>query len=97
MRGAEGGTILEDEQHDDGARITWEGRCLRAPFAINIIVYGWAASTHFFADEATSRQAYDEMKAALMPALALLPKHDADPIDSAAIDLALAAFARQFP
>jgi hypothetical protein len=97
MRGMEGGVILEDEQHDDGARITWEGNCARAPHAITLTVYGWAGHVRFFADEATARADYEAMKGALLPVLALLPRYDDDPIDADLIDAALADFMARFP
>lgn len=98
LRGAEGGIVRADEQHDDGARITLEGECLRAPYAITVTVYGWAFHTRFFADEATAKQAYDVMKADLMGVLTLLSKEDDDdPADADAVEAALAVFMTQHP
>lgn len=98
MRGTEGGTILADEQHDDGARITLERDCLRAPVAITVTVYGWGFHTRFLADEATGKQAYDAMKADLVDVLELLPKEeDEAPADVEAVDNALAAYMAKFP
>jgi len=97
MRGIEGGIILEDEQHDEGARITWEDGCLRAACAISVVVYGWAGHTRFFDDEATAKQAYDDMKIALHGVLVLLPKHVDDLIVVEKIDAAIADFLMRFP
>ncbi|MFN8448181.1 MAG: hypothetical protein U0521_06235 [Anaerolineae bacterium] len=74
IKGAEGGTISADEQHDGGARITLERDCLRAPFAITCVIYGWAYHTRFLADEPTAKQSYDDMKAALVEIVRLLPQ-----------------------
>jgi len=78
LKGAEGGTIIADEQHDGGARITLEQRCLRAPYAITCVIYGWAYHTRFLADEATARQSYADMKAALEQIVALLPHSEGE-------------------
>lgn len=78
IKGAEGGTVIADEQHDGGARITLEARCLRAPYAITCTVYGWAYHTRFLADEATAKQSYADMKAGLEAIVALLPPADGD-------------------
>lgn len=97
IKGFEGGVILEDEQHDDGARITLEHGCLRAPVAITLTVYGWMSHTRFFADEATGKQAYEEMRAALLDVLRLLPKEDDDPIETEQIEDAISVFLIRFP
>lgn len=97
IRGIEGGIVVEDEQHDDGARITLESGCLRAPFAITVTIYGWAGHTRFFADEPTVRQSYEAMKTALLDVLRLLPKEEDDPIDADQIDAAIASFLTRFP
>ncbi|MCK6577503.1 MAG: hypothetical protein L6Q98_05295 [Anaerolineae bacterium] len=97
ITGAEGGTVVEDEQHDDGARIMLESGCLRAPFAITVTVYGWMVHTRFFADEATAKQAYDDMKTALIDVLRRLPKEDDDPVLTEEIDEAVETFQARFP
>ncbi|MBK8020269.1 MAG: hypothetical protein IPK19_02305 [Chloroflexi bacterium] len=97
ITGVEGGTIVEDEQHDDGGRITMERSCLRAPFAITATVYGWMVHTRFFADEATAKLAYEAMRESLLDVLRLLPKEDDDPVLTEAIDMAIAAFQAAFP
>ena len=40
MKGSEGGTIVLDEEHSDGARITLEQGGHTAPWAITCGVYG---------------------------------------------------------
>lgn len=98
IKGSEGGTVTADEQHSSGARITLESQCLRAPFAITVTIYGWAYHTRFFADEATARQAYDDMKPPLVEILALLPQDEDDEIaDADAVEQAVADFVERFP
>ena len=70
--GSEGGTILLDEEHADGARITIERGGQTAPFAITCGVYGSMVHTRFFATEAEARDQCDKMKAALSELIAAL-------------------------
>ncbi len=73
--GAEGGEIIRDEEHLDGARITLEQDCL-APFAITCTIYGWFFHTRFFETEDEADQQFDEMKRALDEILAELPDEE---------------------
>jgi hypothetical protein len=43
--GSEEGTILRDEEHPLGARISLERDCRVAPFAITCGIYGWMLHT----------------------------------------------------
>jgi catechol 2,3-dioxygenase-like lactoylglutathione lyase family enzyme len=98
IKGAEGGTVIADEQHEGGARITLEGQCLRAPFAITCVIYGWAYHTRFLADEATAKQAYNEMRAALEDILVLLPQTDLEAtLDADEVEQAVNDFKERFP
>ncbi|MEP7292513.1 MAG: hypothetical protein ABI835_12060 [Chloroflexota bacterium] len=98
IKGGEGGIVTADEQHSSGARITLEQYCLRAPFAITVTIYGWAYHTRFLADEATAKQAYDDMKPALVEILDLLPQdEDDEPADADQVDQAVADFTERFP
>jgi catechol 2,3-dioxygenase-like lactoylglutathione lyase family enzyme len=98
IRGTEGGTVIVDEQHSGGARITLERDCLRAPFAITCTIYDWAYHTRFLADEATAKQAYEDMKASLGDIVALLPQDDDDIAANAdQIEQAVGDFAERFP
>ncbi len=98
IQGSEGGTVTADEQHSSGGRITLESQCLRAPYAITVTIYGWAYHTRFFADEATAKQAYDDMKTALLEILALLPQEDEDETaDADTVEQAVADFVERFP
>jgi hypothetical protein len=98
IKGTEGGTVIADEGHARGARITLERQCLRAPFAITCTLYGWAYHTRFLADEATAKQAYDDMKVALLDILDLLPLTEDDaPADAEVVEGAVDAFMERFP
>jgi len=97
IKGSEGGIIIEDEQHDDGGRITLERDCLRVPLAITLTIYGWTVHSRFFADEPTAKQAYEDMKTMLLPVLRLLPETADHEIDADEIESALAAFVARFP
>ena len=65
MKGSEGGTIVLDEEHSDGARITLEQGGHTAPWAITCGVYGLMVHTRFFADRTTAEAEYEAMKPAL--------------------------------
>ena len=73
--GSEGGAILRDELHPEGARITLERTA--TGFAITCGIYGWMVHTRFFATESESVAAYEEMKPALAEILVRLPAEDA--------------------
>lgn len=87
-RASEGGTIIRDEEHADGARITLERDTLhKVPFAITCGIYNWMVHTRFFADEPTALDAYDEMKNSLASILAMLVgKIDGDMVSEAIDD-----------
>lgn len=99
LTGSEGGVILIDEEHSDGARITLEEGCLRAPFAITCGVYGWLVHTRFMADDETAQHAIGEMKPALAAIAELLPTDD-DAEPEARVEAvleAVSAFTERFP
>jgi hypothetical protein len=87
-RGSEGGTIVLDDEHSDGARITLERDTLHnVPFAITCGIYGWLVHTRFFADEPGAQAAYGEMKLALEHILHLIageagPERVSEELDS---------------
>lgn len=64
QKGSEEGTILCDEEHPLGARITLE-RDGHTPFAITCGIYGWMAHTRFFGVEKEASSEYLLMKNAL--------------------------------
>ena len=63
--GSEEGTILRDEEHSLGARITLERACRVAPFAITCGIYGWMLHTRFFSSQDEAETQYERMKNAL--------------------------------
>jgi hypothetical protein len=94
--GSDGGTILRDELHPDGARITLERTA--SGFAITSGVYGWMVHTRFFADETVAIAAYEEMKPTLAEILARLPGAEGD-VELAVGEIAIALndFIERFP
>jgi hypothetical protein len=82
--GSEGGTILADDEHGLGARITLERDCGTAPFAITCGIYGWMVHTRWFGEEAEARADYAAMKQALDAIIQAIPLEN-DP-DRAARD-----------
>ena len=62
QQGSEHGTIIQDEEHRDGARITLERDKHIAPFSITCGIYGLFVHTAFASDESEARRKYAEMK-----------------------------------
>jgi hypothetical protein len=71
--GSEDGTILADDEHADGARITLERHGRAAPFAITCGIYGWMLHTRFFRREEDACAAYAAMKQALDTIILAIP------------------------
>jgi len=97
-KGTEGGTIIRDEEHPAGGRITLERDCLRVPYAITCGIYGWMVHTRFIADEPTAIHEYEQMKPALTDILKQIPGLDDTETEQKA-DVAsesIAAFVEQF-
>ena len=93
-RASEGGTIVRDEEHADGARITLERDTLhKVPFAITCGIYSWMVHTRFFADEPTALNAYDEMKNSIASILSMLVGE----IDSDTVSEAIDEFMERYP
>ena len=61
-RGSENGTILVDEEHLRGARITLEQECGAIPFAITLGIYGSLFHTHFENDLEKSNEYFQKSK-----------------------------------
>jgi len=74
--GSENGSIILDDEHPMGARITIERDGQTAPFSITCGVYGWMVHTRFFSTESAARHACDEMKVALAELLLRLDGSD---------------------
>ena len=63
-RGSEGGSIVLDEEHDEGARITVEEGGY-TPWSITCGIYGWMVHTRFFAERSQAMAEVEPMKRAL--------------------------------
>jgi hypothetical protein len=87
--GSESGTIVLDDEHPAGARITIERATPTAPFAITCGIYGLMAHTRFFGSESEARAECDAMKRAIEGMLALMA-------DEAQSDEAMFAALRKF-
>lgn len=74
--GSENGTIVRDEEHEAGARITLEKDGATAPFSITCGIAGWMVHTRFFASQEEATNEYDLMKAALETILEVIPLVD---------------------
>lgn len=73
-QGSEEGTVLKDEEHELGARVTLEETPNRAySHAITCGIYGWMVQTCFFGNLAEAKSAFDELKFAVEGVLALIP------------------------
>jgi hypothetical protein len=59
--GSERGTIVRDEEHADGARITLE-EAGTAPFAITCGIYGVMVHTAFFSSRQEAENAFETMR-----------------------------------
>ncbi|MDG4714556.1 hypothetical protein [Winogradskyella marincola] len=61
-KGSEGGTILFDEEHLNGARVSLEENCYNAPYAITIGIYGVMFHTDFQDNLKASKLKYELLK-----------------------------------
>src|SRR5947208_487532 len=69
--GSEDGTIVYDDEHDRGARITLERNCGNVPVAVTCGIYGWFFHTRFLNSEAEAQ--FDQMKSGLAAILEIIP------------------------
>lgn len=99
QRGSEDGTIVRDEEHADGARITFERDGRIAPFAITCGIYGWMLHTRFFDSESEGLQEFENMQTELGKILAAIPLTSDPEVEakSAAITRSIAKFVERFP
>lgn len=65
QNGSEEGSIVRDEEHSLGARITLERATRIAPFAITCGIYGWMMHTCYFSSEPEANAQYGLMKTSL--------------------------------
>lgn len=88
----EGGVILYDEEHPNGARITFRRGIGYVSVSVNI--YGWMDHTRFFTTDSDAQREYKAMKAALMMTLNAIKTADVSDIK---IWETLSEFVRRFP
>jgi hypothetical protein len=99
QRGSENGVILQDDEHELGARITLERDGDNAPFAITCGIYGWMVHTRFFGSEVEASAELERMKEALAAILEIIPSVD-DPEGEEKgrrVCEAISAFVDRFP
>lgn len=98
QEGTEGGRIIRDDEHIDGARITLEQGCRMAPFAITCGIYGWMVHSCFYADQMTAEDEYALIKEEIEHILTMIPRDDAPDLDYHldSVEEAVASFARRF-
>jgi len=99
LGGTEGGTIVRDEEHPAGLRLTLEEEPARSFYALTCGVSGWLVHSRFFGSEAEAHAAWDEMKPALLDLVAQLPASGARGLDAATREAGarLGAFLARFP
>ena len=80
---AEGGLILSDEEHEDGARIT-----------VSLIIFGWMDHPRFFNTDSDAQREYRAMKPAAISVLGVI---NTEGISDIKIWEAISEFVRRFP
>ncbi len=98
QEGTEGGHIIRDDEHIDGARITLEQQCRMAPFAITCGIYGWMVHSCFYADQMTAEDEYAQMQQGIEHILSLIPRDDDPDLENRLdkVEDAVASFAQHF-
>jgi hypothetical protein len=97
--GSEGGTILLDDEHAVGARITLERDAVTAPFSITCGIYDWMFHTRFFSSESEAMDEFVDMKEGISGILAIVPSA-ADPDGEGkmnAVNDSISQFVERFP
>jgi hypothetical protein len=73
LPGSEGGIIIRDDEHQNGARITLERDGQIAPFAITYGIYGWMVHTRFLGKEAEAQDEFEHTRSELTKIIDLIP------------------------
>ncbi len=71
--GSENGTIVLDDEHSLGARITLERETRTAPFAITCGIYELLVHTRFFSHKEDAAAQFEAMKIALAEIIESIP------------------------
>ena len=97
--GGEGGTIVRDEEHPAGLRLTLEEDPARSFHALTCGVAGWLVHRRYFSSEAEALAAWDEMRPALVTLVQQLPASGPKGLDAATREAGakLGAFVARFP
>ncbi len=90
--GEDGGVILFDEEHADGARITL--RRGRDHISVSLNIYGWMDHTRFFNTDNDAQREYRAMRSAVENVLSAIHSAGANDIK---IWEAISDFVRRFP
>ena len=61
-KGSESGTIIQDIENSNGARVTLEKECGNIPFAITLGIYGLMFHTHFESDKNNATEYVERKK-----------------------------------
>jgi len=99
LKGSESGSIIRDEEHGEGARITLEQDGQIAPFAITCGIYGWMCHTRFFGTESEAQNEFEGMKAELSKIVGTIPLAADPEVDSKSRTVceSISEFVRRFP
>ena len=89
---SEGGVILRDEEHPEGARITLKQGRDYVSVACN--VYGWMDHTRFFGTVMEGQREYLNMKASMSDMMDIISESHSNSIK---VWEAIAIFVRRFP
>ena len=94
--GSEGGLVLRDLEHPDGARITLERNCSNGvPFAVTCGIYGWFFHTRYLGTEVEAE--FPAMLDALVAILGVIPHTDQIEVKTSAVSDAIGVFVSRFP
>jgi hypothetical protein len=97
LAGSEGGTIIRDEEHSEGARITIERGGNIAPYSITCGIYGWMVHTRFFGSEEEAQMEFSKMRAALGEIIKILSDSADDDLAMKVGEDAISKFVELFP
>ncbi len=91
-KGAEGGVILSDESHPDGARITLKRG--DGFVSVSVSIRGWMDHTRFFSTDADAQREYRAMRSAVVNVLNVINAKEATEIK---IWESISEFVRRYP
>ena len=97
--GSEGGEIVADDEHPEGARITLESKCKHVPFAITCGIYGWFVHTTYASTLSEAERTYRAMRAELERIVRSIPAADASDVQERmrVVSDDISSFVARFP